>query len=241
MKKKKGFTLAEILITLGIIGVVAALLFPAINNAQPNQEMVMLKKVYYNTTRIVSELINDEDFYPEREEDNQSGFSNTEIRDILGGEQEARYHGFTLAGDSKFCALFAIKLNTTQGGDPNNLCNARVALNAGGNFETPDGVAWSMPVSNFHQGSDAQDSEYIFVDVNGPDRGTNCTLDSQEIATEMDTDVCSADVGPDRFAIEVGRMGNVNLPARISQIYVSSSRVNRHFQDFAEELQEQGD
>ena len=37
---KKGFTLAEVLITLGIIGVVAAMTLPALVNKTQNQELV---------------------------------------------------------------------------------------------------------------------------------------------------------------------------------------------------------
>ena len=38
MKKEKGFTLAEVLITLGIIGVVAAMTMPTLVNNSRNQE-----------------------------------------------------------------------------------------------------------------------------------------------------------------------------------------------------------
>ncbi len=44
---KKGFTLAEVLITLAIIGVVAALTIPTVvRNYQKQQTVVKLKKVY---------------------------------------------------------------------------------------------------------------------------------------------------------------------------------------------------
>ena len=44
---KKAFTLAEVLITLGIIGVVAALTMPAlIANYKKQQTIVQLKKAY---------------------------------------------------------------------------------------------------------------------------------------------------------------------------------------------------
>lgn len=47
MKKNKGFTLAEVLITLGIIGVVAALTIPTIvKNIQDYQNKVAYKKAY---------------------------------------------------------------------------------------------------------------------------------------------------------------------------------------------------
>ena len=44
---KKGFTLAEVLITLGIIGVVAAMTLPTvINNVQEKQFHSKFKKAY---------------------------------------------------------------------------------------------------------------------------------------------------------------------------------------------------
>ena len=46
-KNKKAFTLAEVLITLGIIGVVAAMTMPSvINSYQKKSTVVKLKKVY---------------------------------------------------------------------------------------------------------------------------------------------------------------------------------------------------
>ena len=44
--KKTGFTLAELLITLGIIGVIVAILVPAVNNAMPDENKAMYLKTY---------------------------------------------------------------------------------------------------------------------------------------------------------------------------------------------------
>lgn len=47
MKKKKAFTLAEVLITLGVIGIVAAMTLPTLIQKQQKKEIsVRLKKVY---------------------------------------------------------------------------------------------------------------------------------------------------------------------------------------------------
>ncbi len=47
MKNYSGFTLAEVLITLGIIGVVAALTMPSvINNYKEKETIAKLKKTY---------------------------------------------------------------------------------------------------------------------------------------------------------------------------------------------------
>ena len=54
VKKLKGFTLAEVLITLGIIGVVAALTIPTlISNYQKSQTISQLKKAYSELSQAV--------------------------------------------------------------------------------------------------------------------------------------------------------------------------------------------
>ena len=51
---KSGFTLAEVLITLGVIGVVAAITMPTIiNNTQGKQYVVAFKKLYANFSNAI--------------------------------------------------------------------------------------------------------------------------------------------------------------------------------------------
>ena len=59
--KKAAFTLAEVLITLGIIGVVAALTLPTlIQNHQKQVYVTQLKKAYSNISNALSQVVNDE-------------------------------------------------------------------------------------------------------------------------------------------------------------------------------------
>lgn len=238
MKKKLGFTMAETLVTLAIIGVIASILFPALKDTKPNNEMAMFKKAYYNTTRIISELINDEDFYPERDTEAESGFSNVSISDQICGQDnnttrecQASYHGYVFQGNSKFCGLFASKINTTVSGDPNDYCAQQISLDNNGNFQTPDGVSWSMPVGNFS----SDNGETIYVDINGKDRGTNCINTG---ANTYSGSVCAQGVAPDRFAINVRRNGTVEIPSAIGRAYVSSSKINKTYIQFVKEDEE---
>ena len=216
MNKKNGFTLAEILVTLSVIGVISAITLPMITNSRPNQEMIMLKKAYYNAARVVSELINDDDFYPERADNlAKSGFGNTIISDMTGGN-EAKYNGKTYKGDEKFCGLFAVKLNKAKAAN----CKSRVALSSGGNFTSGDGMIWSMPVSNF------ANDEYILVDVNGS-KGNNCTLQSSFSTYGLKK--CSGNKAPDQFGIKVGRFGEMEVVGDVEKEYVSSTKTNRTY------------
>lgn len=58
--KTKGFTLAEVLVTIGIIGVVAAITIPILmNNYQKTQYIAQLKKAYTTANQALISLTND--------------------------------------------------------------------------------------------------------------------------------------------------------------------------------------
>ena len=65
IKTKKAFTLAELTVALSIVGVLAAIVVPAVHNMAPNKEMIMFKKAYGEFVRITSEMVNNDDLYPE--------------------------------------------------------------------------------------------------------------------------------------------------------------------------------
>lgn len=52
---KKAFTLSEALVTLAIIGVLAAILIPVVNNVKPDKDKILYKKALYTLTNAVSE------------------------------------------------------------------------------------------------------------------------------------------------------------------------------------------
>ena len=62
--KKKAFTLAETLICLGFIGIIATTLVTVTSKNLPDQNKILFKKAYATTSHIVTELVNDESLYP---------------------------------------------------------------------------------------------------------------------------------------------------------------------------------
>lgn len=151
---KKGFTLAETLVALAIIGVIAGIMIPAVQNVRPNKEMVMFKKAYYLAGKNISEIVNDESLYPETDDPETFGLANTE---------KVQFRGNWYQGNTKFCGLLAAKLNTT--------CN-------GGSFTTADGMVWTVRNSDFRNGQTV-----VRVDVNGGNvecsDTANCTKPDQ--------------------------------------------------------------
>ena len=116
--RKNGFTLIEILISLGIIGVIAAIFMRLMTNAVPDLDKASFLRAYLTTKAVVSDMINDSSLYPDeygRKDENGNdmyGFANTlapaygEYKDIA-------------SGSSKFPTIFASKLGISNGGYSN--------------------------------------------------------------------------------------------------------------------------
>lgn len=114
----KGFTLAELMVCLALISIIATLMMPAISKLKPNKNKIMFKKAYSIAERTVSELIDDADLYPTGDE--YQGFDNTtEVYSSAAAQKlgEASptssipVKGLTCSGNGKFACLFANQLD----------------------------------------------------------------------------------------------------------------------------------
>lgn len=62
---RTGFTMAELLVCLAIISVIATILIPTLHSIHPDKEKTMFKKAYSLSERVVEELVNDPELYPD--------------------------------------------------------------------------------------------------------------------------------------------------------------------------------
>lgn len=150
--QKRGFTIAEMLITSGVIAVIALLLMPVLQNTKADESVQKYQKALFLSERLQQELLNDEDLYKDAN---------------LGDTEEVRYEGRTYSGNTKFCELFASRMKTLTGVS----CAEHSFIdgeNPQGTFTTPDGIVWNVPISEF-----GENAETIEVDVNG-DKRPNC-------------------------------------------------------------------
>lgn len=224
-KNHKAFTLAELMVCLAIISVIATLLMPAINKLRPNKNKVMFKKAYYLTERIISELVNDEEAYPFVED--KVGFDNTDEVTING----TTYGGSGTEANAKLCKLFALKMNTLSE-TPNCVSSADFDNPS---FTTTDGVKWIMPYTDF---ADQATYYSIVLDVNG-DNEPNCgvrkvvefadpdnpTEAEQAAAAEAEAANNAPCPQPDRFLLGVRPDGKMVVNGAIAREYIGTTNM----------------
>ena len=91
---KKGFTLAEIMIVLAVIGVLTAILLPTAIHSIPNENIMKFKKANATLYKVISELVNSDKYY-------------------LDGDLGTLADG-SLAGKTAFCESFADIVSTKK-------------------------------------------------------------------------------------------------------------------------------
>ena len=200
MRKRKGFTMAELMVAMAVIGILVAIVTPAVMRNRPSRDKMMVKKTFYTAENIVSTLINDERLYPDKTENCYDEDEATECFWGFDDDSEVEgYEGITIqdgiAGAYKFSGLFMRKLNVKRQED-------RIAY-------TNDGMKWDFSNANKTNGTysfkgktDFGDSEipYILVDING-DKGPNCRQSDEG---------CSQD-NFDTYAIQILATGKMRI------------------------------
>lgn len=186
---KKGFTLSEVMITLGVLGVLAAILVPVITNSAPDRKKVMFKKAYSTLEKTVSELINDDVDYP------------SSAKGLIGSisvEQGFNYTaqtGTIPASVNKFCYLLSQELNTV------GTVKCGTSDNPMG-FTTTDGITWSTRYANssdnFPLSLTSTNDAVVFIDVNGSE-GPNCGGSDDTYKTS----VCGSNVVADQYEVGI--------------------------------------
>lgn len=225
MKKLKGFTLTELMVAMGVIGILVAVVTPAIMKTRPNKNKMMIKKSFYTAEQIVSTLINDERLYPDMKEICDRGVVEgedpTKVYCAFGFDYDnsVRYEGETYAGNTKFADLFASRLNVKTEDETNHI------------YYTTDGIKWDLSQTvdawtkgqdkpgKFGDQTDAAGVGKITVDVNG-DEAPNCRESNEN---------CSAD-DFDQYVIEILATGKMRIDSTDAKA-VDYATINTSIKD----------
>lgn len=204
------FTLTELLVALGVIGILCAILLPVIFNLLPNQNTIMAKRAYYTVQTVVSDLINDEGCYPDKTNsttgrrvgfDDGFGYANCSA---WGGDENTGT--ITAEGDanSKFIKLFTDKIDIASGNNTQK-------------FTTKDGISWAFPTMGYQTKNNKNAIAILVVDVNGKDK-PNCgkaATSALDMGDGVAKTVCTADrtSGFDVFSMGIYADGRITINA----------------------------
>ena len=209
--KKHGFTLAEVLISLGIVAVVAALTAPSLINLMPDKNKAKVVKLYSTLNSINRELLSNPAIYPGEdakaflndEEYPCKGFECTE-RPLL---DEYREDTSTYWGWNKYPNLLRSKLEISEGAEPEDKTGEHT-------FTTIDGVKWTV---DFGWNSDG--GTFITFDLDSSDDSSDCKYGDAD---------CKK---PDQFQFHLDESGKLTPNDALTYFYIKNQGMNNKKKD----------
>ena len=203
--KKFGFTLTELLIALGVIGVLAAVLMPVVHNIIPNQNVMMAKRAYYTLQTAVSDLINDPACYPDKTQ--APGSERREGFDDGYGYENCIWGNNTIPNTSqyietegnageKFRTLMLEKMNSLD---------ENVIIPGYTWYTAKDGISYAFSNGDLKP-NEVNGSIFAFIDVNGINNGNDCTKTSVTAFIPVCTNK-----DPDTFSLNIFRGGQIKI------------------------------
>ena len=153
--KKKGYTLAEALIAMGIIGVIAAIMLPMMNKYKPDANKALFIRTYDSIAETVSVLASNDKLYPHEitiqnepegcEETNRCNYWDISKAPLVNYQKIKLPDGTEIGGGNglndmtkKFCDSMSYYLHTSSYTCNNSSTNISLLNNVEINFKRTD-------------------------------------------------------------------------------------------------------
>ena len=224
---KRAFTLAEVLITVGIVGVIAALVMPAISHLKPDKNKTAYLQAYDTITDTVKSLAGNSKLYPVCKDPEDADNINCAQYPLFNTNRplDDRFNNEIYQGDRKLCSLMGWSLGVSQ--DNMNCSNAAYAFNAANytngfanaSFTTKNGMRWRVvpAVTSTANDNRAQYQTDIYLDVDP----TNNNVNGQDRSCIYNQDSCTQ---PDIFKFMVAANGDITPADPMGQEYITSRK-----------------
>lgn len=205
------FTLTELLVALGVVGILCAILLPVIFNLLPNQNTIMAKRAYYTVQTVVADMLNDEACYPDKTSANvgdrrvgfDDGYGYVNCRLWGGSKNTNTIQDPGGNANTKFATLFTDKIDLDGAMSGNGTGTVK--------FSTKDGMDWAMTSGGFSSVDNPNAKALLVVDVNGTKGEPNCGQNSTADALGSNGNCTNRTSGWDRFTIEVYADGKIDI------------------------------
>ena len=202
--KKLGFTLSEVVISLAVISVIAAITAPLLGSVIPDKDKVKVLKVHKTLTDINTQLLDNKGAYFPDSDCQGLGCTNEVLNSGLKVDANKIY-----SGDTKYLSLATDRLEIV-GSTTIDTTNNKA------NFTTIDGITWELKVSNK---SKKKFEHELIVDLGEGDNvsfsGTNQT-------------------NIDRFIFNIDTYGNVTGGDELTKAYLANPhKLNDKKNDYA--------
>lgn len=199
MKKRNGYTLAEVLVTLGVVGIIAAITAPLVSKFRPDTDKITFLNTYDMIKTSIDEIVNNPEYYrPNIAEDAKLAsyplldFENVTVNgtNITGGQNKIarvfEYHtGLKHINDIR-------DYNDGYAGKPQFITKNGVGIFIETDYSSSNGYGYYVTL--------------ISIDLNGKE-GPNCWYN----------DNCKK---PDVFQIAVDASGKIRPKDRMTAYYL---------------------
>ena len=212
--KKNGYTLAEVLVTLGVIGLVAAITGPLITKFTPDAEKVAYLKTYDMLSKTINEITRNQTFYPSIFKAENGYFVNFTNVPLINLDQ-VKINGTNIDGYNKIAKLFGYYTGLKKLEEVKNISDTyQSEYNNNPDFITKNGAAILMTTLVDEPSENVMIYQTdVYVDINGIEKGKNCFYDS---TTCVKPDIFKFVITPAGEVFPADAMGNGYLKTRKS-------------------------
>ena len=204
MKSKNAFTMAEALIVLSVVGILAALSVVAVNNSKPDENIIMFRKGYATTTKAIQNMLNDTTLYPNA--------NSTVTASKLGSSADNKKGLTDTSGENgnNFAYNFRLLVNPVSLDTDNKDATQK--------FTTADGIYWEVTSTM----TAANPYAYIVMKLYGKN-GASCSYNANSCPIPTKFKLKIDKMGSIKPVLDNGKTFDP-----VAATYLYYSKINKH-------------